>query len=252
MKKINRKIMILLIAVFAISCVGKKTEKFTYNNPPLVMTPTTLTDALGGYDVDSLPTKTPKVSQAKLTNVTPLVEKMWNIALDGIELNITTNDYGTYFAAGRRYTDRVYTRDIAFAGILGLNYIYPELMKRSLEMTREVRWEMGYNVSAKHVIDEIDVPWNVITDNEREIMARYRSNSVTRRTDDVVWMWAADNLFKIKPEIADWECYYMNGERYFKKFYNPWFDESEGLYRCQPVFQDLQALLARSMGTKVE
>ena len=98
--------------------------KLIYNSDPLILTETTLTDALGGFTVDDLPSVNPKCQTMLRENATPLTKKMWRIALNDIEQNGVTNSYGSYFAAGRRYTDRVYTRDIAFAGILGLNVIF--------------------------------------------------------------------------------------------------------------------------------
>jgi hypothetical protein len=166
---------------------------------------------------------------------------MWNIALHDVELNLITNDYGTYFAAGRRYTDRVYTRDIAFAGILGLNAIYPKEMLNSLRVTRDIVAKMGYKVSRQEVIEEINAPWEVIAEDKKEIMAQYRSNSITRRTDDVVWIWAVDDLFKSHPEVADWNWFYLNGKRNFDELYAPWFDKTDGLYKAQNTFHDLQS-----------
>ena len=122
------------------------------------------------------------------------------IALHDVELNLITNDYGTYFAAGRRYTDRVYTRDISFAGILGLNALYPNEMMKSLRVTRDVVSKLGYKVSREEVIKEIDAPWEIIAEDKTEVMAQYKSNSITRRTDDVVWMLVLAEAV----EMPDW------------------------------------------------
>jgi hypothetical protein len=70
-------------------------------------------------------------------------------------------------------------------------------------------------------------------------MLKYRTNSYTRRTDDVVWLWAADDLFTLHPEIADWNWMLENGLEFFKVFYEPWFDKSDGLYRGQPLYHDI-------------
>lgn len=219
--------------------VGQDGVNLTYNVDPLVLTDTTLTDALGSFKVGDLPTVQPKCSIGLKENASPIVKKMWKIALNDVEQNLVTNEYGTYFAAGRRYTDKVYTRDIAFAGILGLNYVYPKEMLQSLKITREVIAKQGYKVSSKHMIKEIDAPWDVITDDEKEVMAQFKTNSITRRTDDVVWIWAADNLFASHPELADWNWLYTNGKENFKTNYDPWFDKTDGLFRAQPAFQDL-------------
>jgi len=232
------KMTIILMCSF-LFWSGKNEPKLVYNNPPLILTEKSLTDALGAFSVDDLPVVESKCRIVLKKNATPLTDKMWKIALNDIEQNIVTNEYGSYFAAGRRYTDRVYTRDIAFAGILGLNSIYPEKMKKSLMITREVRGKLGYKVSAEHVVPEIDAPWEVITDNEKEVMAQYKTNSYTRRTDDVVWIWAVDHLFSLHPEIADWEWFYNTGKENFETLYNSWFDSKDGLFRGQPAFQDI-------------
>lgn len=236
------KLIILVIFTIIIfrGCDSAE-NRFLCDDPPLVLTADSLKDALGAFSVKDLPDVVPDCKRVLKANATPLTQKMWNIALHDVEQNLVTNDYGTYFAAGRRYTERVYTRDIAFAGILGLNAIYPQEMKRSLEITREVRTALGYKVSAPHVVKEIDAPWEVIFETEPEVMNKYRTNSITRRTDDVVWIWAVEDLFKQHPEVADWNWLYETGEKYFEEIYAPWFDESDGLYRCQPAFQDIES-----------
>ncbi|KAB1154041.1 hypothetical protein [Flavobacterium luteum] len=216
-------------------------QKFLYENGPLVLKANSLEDGLGQFVTDDLPNVNPKNTIVLKADTTPITKKMWNIALHDVELNLITNDYGTYFAAGRRYTDRVYVRDISFAGILGLNAIYPQEMMKSLRVTRDVVEKMGYKVSTKEVIKEIDAPWDAITDDKLQIMAQFKSNSITRRTDDVVWIWAVDDLFKIHPEVADWQWFYTNGKSNFEALYAPWFDKTDGLYRCQNTFQDIQS-----------
>ncbi len=235
------KLFYTFLLLISLSACKEDTYVFEYRNPPLVLTADSLFDALGSFGVEDLPLRSPK-NKAMLSGISsPLTGKMWNIALYDIEQNLVTNDYGTYFAAGRRYTERVYTRDIAFAGILGLNNLYPQEMERSLKITREVRSKLGFKVSAPHVVNEIDVPWDVIAAVEKEVMAQYRTNSITRRTDDVVWLWAVDHLFKLHPDIADWFWFYKTGQEFFETYYNPWFDESDGLFRGQPAFQDIES-----------
>ncbi|MFC2080018.1 hypothetical protein ACFLRQ_00940 [Bacteroidota bacterium] len=239
----NTKLLWLTLglSIIAASSCTNLEPKFYFNNPPLVLTSDSLVDVLGAFSVDDLPDVQPINHTVLKDNATPITKKMWNIALNDIEQNLVTNDYGTYFAAGRRYTERVYTRDIALAGILGLNAIYPEEMKKSLEITREVRSALGYKVSAPHVVKEIDVPWEVYSESEKDVMAAYRTNSITRRTDDVVWIWAAYDLFTQHPMLAEWDWLYETGTEFFEKFYDPWFDASDGLYRCQPAFQDIES-----------
>jgi len=165
---------------------------------------------------------------------------MWQIALDDVERNQVKPESGVvYFGAGSRYGERVYTRDISIAGVLGVNRFYPNEMLTSLKLTREIRKELGYKVSALHKVSVIDAPWEVIAEAEKEVMAKYKTNSYTRATDDVVWLWAADDLFTLHPELADWKWMLENGQLFFQVFYTPWFDPSDGLYRGQPLFHDI-------------
>ena len=237
MKKYIRLVMLgsLLIAFSAYS------QKFFYEKGLLVLKANSLEDGLGQFVTADLPNVSPKNTMALKPEATPLTKKMWTIALNDVELNLITNDYGTYFAAGRRYTDRVYCRDISYAGILGLNALYPKEMMTSLRVTRNVVSKMGYKVSTEEVIKEIDAPWEAITDDRKQIMAQFKSNSITRRTDDVVWIWAADDLFKSHPEVADWNWFYTNGKNNFDTLYAPWYDKTDGLYKGQNTFQDLQS-----------
>ncbi len=216
-------------------------QKLVYEKGPLTLKANSLEDGLGQFVTADLPSVNPKNTSALKPEASPLFKKMWAIALYDVELNLITNNYGTYFAAGRRYTDRVYTRDISYAGILGLNALYPKEMMASLRVTRNVVSKMGYKVSTEEVIKEIVAPWEAITDDRKQIMAQFKSNSITRRTDDVVWIWAVDDLFTSHPEVADWNWFYTNGKNNFELFYAPWYDKSDGLYRGQNTFQDLQS-----------
>jgi hypothetical protein len=219
--------------------VGGGAPSSRYEQGPLKLSDEALQDANGAFMLAQLPSPTPQLPVKLHADTTPLTQRMWAIALDDMERNIVTNDFGTYFAAGSRYATRVYTRDIAMAGVLGANEFYPQVVKDSLYLTRELRRELGFKVSEGHVVEEIDVPWEVIAASDKEIMAKYRTNSYTRRTDDVVWIWAVDDLFTRHPELADWNWLYEVGAEFFEHFYDPWFDTTDGLYRGQPVFQDI-------------
>jgi AraC-like DNA-binding protein len=238
--KLKKSTLPVLLTVFLFVSFAYS-QKLVYEKGPLVLKANSLEDGLGQFVTDDLPNVTPKNTIVLKLDATPLIKKMWNIALHDVELNLITNSYGTYFAAGRRYTDRVYTRDISFAGILGLNAVYPNEMMKSLRVTREVVAKMGYKVSTEEVIKEIDAPWDAITDDRKQIMAQFKSNSITRRTDDVVWVWAVDDLFISHPEVVDWKWFYTNGKNNFEMFYAPWYDKTDGLYKGQNTFQDLQS-----------
>ncbi|MGL5318462.1 MAG: hypothetical protein ACRC9Q_07185 [Bacteroidales bacterium] len=231
------KAMKFLVAFLV--CVFFTSGRPVYKGGPLVLTESSLTDALGGFNSTDLPSVQPLCNIPLTSDASEIGMKMWQIALNDAERNIVENQHGRYFSAGTRYTDRIYNRDISFAGLLGLNSIYPELMLQSLKITRDVRARIGYKVSSPHVIPEINAPWEVITDNEKEVMSKYKTNSYTRRTDDVVWIWATDHLFESHPDLADWEWFYQTAKYNFEFLYDPWFDSSDGLYRAQPTFQDL-------------
>jgi hypothetical protein len=216
--------------------------RFLFEQGPLVMTAEALRDSNGSFSLAQLPNPKPKCNMELKGDVTPLTARMWKIALDDVEHNMVTSESGAvYFGAGNQYGLRIYERDIAVSGVLGLNRFYPEVMLSSLKVAREIRRELGYKVSAPHVVQEIDVPWEVIAQVDKAIMEKYRTNSYTRRTDDVAWLWAVDDLFSLHSDLADWKWVVENGEYFFKVFYDPWFDKTDGLFRGQPLFHDIQS-----------
>ena len=148
-------------------------------------------------------------------------------------------DQGTYFGAGHKFGSRVYTRDISYSGILGANELYPDVMLQSLKVTRDVRLAMGYRVGRGYAVKEVNIDWTEEPLTTREFVTKYNTNSYVRRTDDVVWLWAATDLFEKHPEVADWEWLYTMGNQFFEKFYQPFWDESDKLYRGQASFIDI-------------
>ena len=105
-KKLKKYILPILLTVF-LFISATYSQKLVYEKEPLVLKTNSLEDGLGQFITDDLPNVSPKNTIALKIEATPLTKKMWAIALNDIELNMITNDYGTYFAAGRRYTDRV-------------------------------------------------------------------------------------------------------------------------------------------------
>jgi hypothetical protein len=216
--------------------------RFLFEQGSLVMTAEAVRDANGSFSLPQLPNPEPKYKVELKGDVTPLTARLWKIALDDVEHNMVTSESrAVYFGAGNQYGLRIYERDIAVSGVLGLNHLYPEVMLSSLKVAREIRKELGYKVSSPHVVQEIDVPWEVIAQVDKAIMEKYRTNSYTRRTDDVAWLWAVDDLFTLHSELADWKWVVENGEHFFKVFYDPWFDKTDGLFRGQPLFHDIQS-----------
>ncbi len=226
-----------------VSVVGNEAKtRFLFEQGSLVMTAEALRDTNGSFSLTQLPNPEPKCKVELKGAVTPLTARLWKVALDDVEHNMVTSESGAvYFGAGNQYGLRIYERDIAVSGVLGLNHFYPEVMLSSLKVAREIRKELGYKVSAPHVVQEIDVPWEVIAQVDKAIMEKYRTNSYTRRTDDVAWLWAVDDLFTLHAELADWKWVVENGEHFFKVFYDPWFDKADGLFRGQPLFHDIQS-----------
>ncbi|MCX7015045.1 MAG: hypothetical protein NTW86_21240, partial [Candidatus Sumerlaeota bacterium] len=205
--------------------------------PPLVLEPAKLRDALGVIEVDDLPDPQPECT-VRAKDATPLIERLWRIALADVESNIVRNGHAEYFGAGDKFGLRIYTRDISYSGLLGLNRLYPDLMRKSLEHTREVRRRLGFTVSQGHQLDAIDVDWNIAFEHEPDLLATHHTNSYTRRTDDVVWLWCAQDLFADSASPADWKWLYETGNWCFKRFYEPFFDPEDGLYRGQATFVD--------------
>jgi hypothetical protein len=242
----KNKLSVLLLSLVVYLSIGiakaKTNATFLYAHDQLVMTSDSIRDAVGGYSLKKLPCPSPKCKVKLQGNVTPLTESLWKIALDDAEKNLVTSESGeVYFGAGTLYGLSIYERDIAISGVLGLNHFYPEIMLSSLKVARRIRKDLAYKVSAPHVVKEIDAPWEVIAQVDKEVMAKYRTNSYTRRTDDVAWLWAIDDLFTIHPELADWNWVLENGKLFFKDFYAPWYDKSDGLYRGQALFHDIQS-----------
>ena len=178
------------------------------------------------------------INQTELVGASPIIAKLWKVALRDIESNIVETDKGTYFGAGANFGAKIYTRDISFAGILGLNDLYPQIMLDSLKVTRDVRLDLKLKVSEEHAIPEIEAPWEILPIPEKEFFQTIHTNSYTRRTDDVIWLWAAEDLLT-KMDSPDWEWLYETGVQSFEVLYDPFFDPSDGLYRGQAAFIDV-------------
>ncbi len=217
----------------------KTSLKFIYNKPPLIMGETKLKDTWSVIDLDNLPNPQPKLS-LQLKNATPLTERLWNIALADIEYNIVKMPNAReYFGAGAEFGAKVYTRDISYSGILGINRLYPDIMRQSLEYTRKVRREVGFKTSKGHAVREIKVPWQEEKISTRDFFQKYNTNEYTRRTDDVVWLWCAYDLVKDSKKKEDWKWIYDEGNYFFEHFYMPFYDEEDGLFLGQAAFIDI-------------
>lgn len=186
------------------------------------------------------PVATPRHPE-RLAGAGPLTQRLWASALDDCERNIVSVGDDRYFGAGATFGAKVFTRDIAISGLFGLNRLHPELMLASLRYTRRLRWRMGFAIAHGYegMRAVADAPWEVVAASEPELLARFHTNSYARRTDDVIWLWAAADLFHGCPEIADWAWLLAEGERFFTNFYQPFHDPESGLYRGQSCFVDV-------------
>ena len=205
----------------------------------LKLTATSFTDSLGTVSFDQLPDPAPEC-KVMLKNVTPLTERLWRNALAAIERNIVQTSDGKYFGAGTDYGLWIYTRDISYSGLLGLIDLFPQQLLDSLKVSRNIRRRLGFTVSGEgYFVPEIDVPWKSAGLDEQSFIRKNQTNSYTRATDDVVWLWCADQLLTKHGGKDDWKWMYETGTSYFDEFYTPFFDPIDGLYRGQASFIDI-------------
>ncbi|WP_194768616.1 MGH1-like glycoside hydrolase domain-containing protein [Tamlana sp. I1] len=222
--------------VLFFSCVKK--QPFNYEEEHLKISEKHISDSLRTITYKQLPNRSP-VNTSTLKGVNKLTHKLWDIALTDIESNIIETKNGRYFGAGKKFGLIIYTRDISYSGILGLNILYPNEMLSSLKVTRETRLNLGFRVPEKYVTSKLDIPWQPEPITEGEFVRKYHTNNFLRRTDDVIWLWAAEDLFNKNPNLADWQWLYDNGVECFKSLYKPFYDASDGLYRGQASFIDI-------------
>lgn len=199
------------------------------------------TDHLRDGDViihlNDLPDPQP-VYPLRLTGTTPFMERLWRIALRDAESNIIERDGNTFFGAGKKFGNALYTRDIAFSGILGLNRLYPDIIRRSLTYTRDLRLSAGFRVPKGHAVRELDAPWKD-TMGMQQFLHEFRgTHGITRRSDDVVWIWCAHDLIKDSDQPEDWRWLYEYATRCFDEIYRYFHDPDDGLYRGQAAFID--------------
>ncbi|HPN84443.1 MAG TPA: hypothetical protein PK821_03805 [Victivallales bacterium] len=210
-----------------------------YDSPELKLFEDRVVDCLGTTYISDIPDVQPK-SKIRLRNASPIIERIWRVALGDIETNTIKNDLGAYFAAGAKWGNIVFTRDNSYSGVLGLNRIYPDLMRSCLDVTRKTQWNTGFAVTAGHAVRAIKVDWLETGLDNEGFKNKYHQNCYSRRTDDIVWLWCAhDLLCSTNASNDDWKWLYDNGVRFFERFYRPFFDPSDGLFRGQVSFVDV-------------
>lgn len=238
------------LLIWSLCCclsIGGMAQKVYYKENNLKLTESFVQDSLRTIDLQSLPTVAPD-NQTELSKGTPMMHKLWKIALSDIESNIVQTKDGRYFGAGKDFGLRIYTRDISFSGILGLNRLYPQEMLSSLKTSRDVRLRLGLHVAQGYLVTGMKGNWVEEPMDEKTYLKEYNTNSYTRRTDDVVWMWAIRDLFERNEKLAEWQWVYEVGNECFDKLYSPFFDESDGLYRGQASFVDIHFEQSKATG----
>ena len=247
----GRNIGLLLIVLLSLtlkSCEQKQALlKFNYESNYLELTEYFVKDSLRTLTLDSLSDRKP-LRSITLKEVNAFSDKLWNVALADIESNLVETENGTYFGAGQKFGIRIYTRDISFSGILGVSQLYPEKILSSLRVTRDIRRRLGFTVPKGYVVPGIEIDWKELDMTSIDFLNENHTNCYTRRTDDVVWLWAANDLFDKNPDLADWEWLYVTGKKFFEEFYNPFFDDSSGLFRGQAAFIDIHYIDALATG----
>jgi hypothetical protein len=236
------KLRFIIVIFLFTSCNNenskRKQESFTYHNPPMILEDTVFYGPIDTIYLSKLPNPQPD-KQLKLKNATPLTERLFKIALDDIKHNIVETDEGKYFGGGTHFGPTVFTRDMSYAGILALNKLYPDVMRQSLELARKIRKDVGFKISTGYELPEVDIEWDILNLSDREYKEKFNTNSYLRRTDDVVWLWAAWDLINENYHQDDLEWIYKEGNYFFKNFYQPFYDPTDGLYRGQATFIDI-------------
>ncbi len=199
-------------------------------------------EAGGTIAAGDLPEGSPRIPDGfRLRAPGALTERWIAQALRDVELNIVE---GRYFGAGKAFGPVVFTRDFSLSGLLALNRLYPELMRSSMHYDREVRFRTHWSVQKQcSVVGKIDWPL-VRTELEKEDFLReYRTSDITRRSDDVVWIWAYHDLLTnsaTQPTTLDeWRWFYDTALRCFLDYYDVFHDSNDGLYRGQSCIVDV-------------
>lgn len=214
--------------------------RFVVDRPHLAMTPTSLTDSIGTIDVDALPDPPSRLGIDLAGDATPLTRRLWRIALDDIEHDTVAAVIGKHFSAGANFGSRLFLRDCAYAGVLGLDRLFPEPAWNSIVISRRVRREIGFHVPKGCAVAEIDIEWQESARSWREFGAGLKMGGYHGCTDDVIWLWCAHDLLTTgNRKNVDWEWVFTEGEYFFAQFYQPWFDRGDGLFRGQASFVDI-------------
>lgn len=211
-----------------------------YHSPSLRFEADRLVDELGTLEVGALPDP-PMPVDLRLRDPTPFMERLWRCAISDVRGNQCQRAEGRYFAAGGRgggWNGMVFTRDQGYAGILGLNRLFPAEMREAMATTLAVRLGLGLAVDRDEYIEGLPFLRHDIS--HADFLRTHGTNSFVRRTDDVLWLWWADDLFSEHYDTpADWAWVLATGRRCFTELYDPFYDAGTGLYRGQSSFVDI-------------
>lgn len=147
-----------------------------------------------------------------------------------------------YFVAGLNNhfnTWLIYTRDISYSSYLGLAYLMPDEVINHLRYTRKLRMNVGFRHSRGHEIPLPSVPNQLVDLPEGEFKKMFGSNSVSRRTDDIVWVpgwyqcWLVLRDDRLLTEMVE------TFEAFDSAFYRHYYDPADGLYSGQASFIDI-------------
>lgn len=168
-----------------------------------------------------------------------LLDVLYTIALHDLEVNVVA---GTHFRVSPDFHfNMLFTRDTAYSSLLGANYAFPGVVKSHLRKVLELRREIGFTTARGQQIPipEITAQEKVENLTNNEFFEKYSTHPYGRRTDDVCWVpgfWAALQVER-KPGELEW---FVDEFAYFdRKFYAPFFDPTDNLYRGQASFIDV-------------
>lgn len=175
------------------------------------------------------------------------LKKAWELAVFEAESNIQPCPYGgEYFTAGGRggWHDMLFGQDTVACGLLAFNRLYPQVMKNQIRSYVLARLNIGFLCPNGWLLENceksIALDMDVWQPNSREFCNRYHMSPALNRTgQDVGWLWTAGDLFDLHGDRMDWAWLFGMGELFFEHFYQPFFDEKDGLYYGQASFIDI-------------
>ncbi len=211
-----------------------------YKGTSLTLDEKGVEDHLGRIGMDDIPLPGSFLSPFRLQqNCTPMLQRLWLRALADAEINVVHHNGIEYFGAGAKFGIKVFTRDISYSGVLGLNRTHPEIMRQSLRFTRQLRLGLGFRMPVFYDLSSLGITCDLVELEEKVFIERNRTHSFARRTDDVIWLWAYSDLLGNEPNLEELAWMYETGLQCFQSLYDPFFDQEDGLYRGQASFVDV-------------